>query len=121
MPAALRNPAASSFRPESSAASAASSHFATVSSVVTMLFVYTKTFLKLYFVGFFCRNCWCRRGIKSAGSGPTIWFFIHYNLVRSDMAIEGRTLAQAAGITIHGPDRWRTITGSAALAVGAAP
>ena len=71
--------------------------------------------------GFFCRDCWCRRGIKSAGSGPATWFFIHYNFVRSDMVLGGCTPAQAAGTTIHGPVRWRTMTGRAALAVWAAP
>ena len=70
---------------------------------------------------FFCRNCWCRRGIKRSGSRPIIGFFIHYNFVRPHMAIAGRTLAQAAGITIYGPDKWRTMIGSAALAAGAAP
>ena len=70
---------------------------------------------------FFCRNCWCRRGIKRSGSRPIIGFFIHYNFVRPHMAIAGRTPAQAAGITIHGPDRWRTMIGSAAPAAGAAP
>ena len=74
-----------------------------------------------YNIRFFCRNCWCRRGIKSAGSGPTIWFFIHYNFVRTHMALGGCTPAQAAGISTHGPDKWWTITGNAALAAWAVP
>ena len=62
-----------------------------------------------------------RRGIKSAGSRLIVGFFTHYNFVRSHMALGGRTPAQAAGITIHGPDKWRTIIGNAALAAGAVP
>ena len=62
-----------------------------------------------------------RRGIKSAGSRLIVGFFVRYNFVRPHMAIGGRTPAQATGITIHGPDKWRTIIGNAALAAGAAP
>ncbi len=62
-----------------------------------------------------------RRGIKSAGPRLIVGFFVHCNFVRPHMALGGRTPAQAAGITIHGPDKWRTITGNAALAAGAVP
>ena len=62
-----------------------------------------------------------RRGIKSASSWLIVGFFAHYNFVRSHTALGGRTPAQAAGITIHGPDKWRTIIGNAALAAGAVP
>ena len=62
-----------------------------------------------------------RRGIKDAGSRLIVGFFVHYNFVRPHMALGGRTPAQAAGITIHGPDKWRTIIGNAVLAAGAAP
>ena len=62
-----------------------------------------------------------RHGIKSAGSRLIVGFLVHYNFVRPHTAIGGRTPAQAAGITIHGPDKWRTITGNAAQAAGAVP
>ena len=73
------------------------------------------------FNGTFGASQGTRRGIKSAGSRLIIWLFVHYNFVRPHTAIGGRTPAQAAGITIHGPDKWRTITGNAALAAGAVP
>ena len=60
-----------------------------------------------------------RRGIKKPDSPLIDGFFTHYNFVRPHMALGGRTPAEAAGITIHGPDKWRTIIGNAAL--GAAP
>ena len=62
-----------------------------------------------------------RRGIKSANSRLIVGFFVYYNFVRPHTALGGCTPAQAAGITIHGPDKWRTITGNAVLAAGAAP
>ena len=62
-----------------------------------------------------------RRGIKSASSQIIVGFFVYYNFVRSHTALGGRTPAQAAGITIHGPNKWRTIIGNAALAAGAVP
>ena len=62
-----------------------------------------------------------RRGIKSASSQIIVGFFVYYNFVRSHTALGGRTPAQAAGITTHGPNKWPAIIGNAALAAGAVP
>ncbi len=62
-----------------------------------------------------------RRDIKNAGPRLIVGFFVHCNFVRLHMALGGCTPAQAAGITIHGLDKWRTIIGNAALAAGAVP
>ena len=43
------------------------------------------------------------------------------DLVLPHTAIAGYTPAQAAGTATHGPDKWPTITGNAALAAGAVP
>ena len=59
-----------------------------------------------------------RRGIKSASSQIIVGFFVYYNFVRSHTALGGRTPAQAAGITIHGHNKWQTMIGNAALAAG---
>ena len=40
---------------------------------------------------------------------------IHHNFFRSHMGLDGRTPAEAAGITIHGEDKWVTMICNAAL------
>lgn len=61
-----------------------------------------------------------RRGLKSDRSALIPGSATHYNFVRPHMVLGGRTPAQAVGITVHGPDRWQTIIGNAAVAAGVA-
>lgn len=52
-----------------------------------------------------------RRGIKSAASPASPLFEIWHNFVRGHGTLK-RTPAEAAGITIHGTDKWRTLLGN---------
>ena len=56
-----------------------------------------------------------RRGIKSAQSPVFSGFRVWYNFMRSHSAIK-RTPAEAAGIVVHGPNKWRTLIGNASMA-----
>ena len=61
-----------------------------------------------------------RRGITSAKSPLIKGFFVYYNFIRPHSILGKRTPAEAAGITIHGLNKWKTIIGNAWLAKAAA-
>ena len=62
------------------------------------------------------RRCYnARRGIKKKDSPIFQGFEIWYNFVRPHDSL-GCAPAEAAGITIHGNDKWRTLIGNACLA-----
>ena len=54
------------------------------------------------------------RGINSENSLVYRIFLLHYNYVRPHSGIGGKTPAEAAGITIRGRDKWRTLIQNAA-------
>ena len=56
-----------------------------------------------------------RRGIKSAQQPVFPGFRVWYNFARTHGSIR-RTPAEAAGITVHGRDKWRTLIGNASMA-----
>ena len=56
-----------------------------------------------------------RRGVKSDKSPLFTGFAIYYNFIRPHMGLGGSTPAEAAGIKIHGTDKWRTLLNCAAL------
>ena len=60
-----------------------------------------------------------RRGIPNPHSPITTGFFVYYNFVRPHSSLNRSTPAEAAGIIIHGADKWRTIIGNAYLAARA--
>ena len=41
---------------------------------------------------------------------------LHHNFIRAHRGLGGRTPAEAAGITMHGPNRWITLSQNTALA-----
>jgi hypothetical protein len=49
------------------------------------------------------------RGVKKSDSPLLTGYQIYHNYVRSHMALEGKTPAEKAGITIKGKDKWITI------------
>ena len=61
-----------------------------------------------------------RRGIKSVNSPLFVVFAAYYNFIRPHMSLDVRTPAEAAGITIGGMNKWRTLVGNALLAARAA-
>ena len=60
-----------------------------------------------------------RRGIPNPHSHLITGFFVYYNFVRPHSSLNRRTPAEAAGVIIHGVDKWRTIIGNAHLAARA--
>ena len=60
-----------------------------------------------------------RQNIPSPRSPLITGFFVYYNFVRPHSSLNERTPAEAAGIIIHGADKWRTIIGNASLAARA--
>ena len=61
-----------------------------------------------------------RRGITNAESPLIKGFFVYYNFIRPHSSLGKRTPAEAAGIIIHGLNKWETIIGNAWLAKAAA-
>ena len=58
-----------------------------------------------------------RRGITNAESTLIKdFFFVYYNFIRPHSSLGKRTPAEAAGIIIHGLNKWETIIGNAWLA-----
>ena len=55
------------------------------------------------------------RGFKSEDPALLGLLVTYHNFMRPHGGLGGRTPAEAAGITITGPDKWRTIIGHAAL------
>ena len=53
-------------------------------------------------------------GINSENSPVCRIFPLHYNYVQPHSGIGGKTPAEAAGITIRGQDKWRTLIQNAA-------
>ena len=60
-----------------------------------------------------------RQNIPSPHSPLITGFFVYYNFVRPHSSLNERTPAEAAGVIIHGADKWRTIIGNASLAARA--
>ena len=60
-----------------------------------------------------------RQNIPSPRSPLITGFFVYYNFVRPHSSLNERTPAEAAGVIIHGADKWRTIIGNASLAARA--
>ena len=60
-----------------------------------------------------------RRGIPKAHSPIITGFFVYYNFIRPHSSLNGNTPAEAAGIIVHGVDKWRTVIGNAYLAARA--
>ena len=60
-----------------------------------------------------------RQNIPNPHSPLITGFFVYYNFVRPHSSLNGRTPAEAAGVIIHGDDKWRTIIGNAGLAARA--
>ena len=54
------------------------------------------------------------RGINSKNSLVYRIFLLYYNYIRPHSGIGGKTPAEAAGITIRGRDKWRTLIQNAA-------
>ena len=61
-----------------------------------------------------------RRGITNAESPLIKGFFVYYNFIRPHSSLGKRTPAEAAGVIIHGRNKWETIIGNAWLAKAAA-
>ena len=55
------------------------------------------------------------RGFKSKDPALLALLIIYHNFMRPHGGLGGRTPAEAAGITILGPDKWRTLIGHTAL------
>ena len=55
------------------------------------------------------------RGFKSRDPALLGLLIVYHNFMRPHGGLGGRTPAEAAGITIAGPDKWRTLIGHAAL------
>jgi len=49
------------------------------------------------------------RGIKTADSAALKGYQIFHNYVRPHMGLDGKTPAEAAGITVEGENKWLTI------------
>ena len=60
-----------------------------------------------------------RQNIPNPHSPLITGFFVYYNFVRPHSSLNERTPAEAAGIIIHGDDKWETILGNASLAARA--
>ena len=54
------------------------------------------------------------RGLNANEPALVTLIVIFHNLFREHEGLEGRTPAQAAGITIEGPNKWATIIANAA-------
>ncbi len=55
------------------------------------------------------------RGFKSKDPALLALLIIYHNFMRPHGGLGGRTPAEAVGITISGPDKWRTLIGHTAL------
>ena len=55
------------------------------------------------------------RGFKSKDPALLALLIIYHNFMRPHGGLGGRTPAEAAGITISGPDKWRTLIGHTTL------
>ena len=49
------------------------------------------------------------RGVKKDDSVIFDGYQIYHNYIRSHMALEGKTPAEACGIEIRGKDKWKTL------------
>ena len=71
------------------------------------------------FNGTFRRYQSPRQNVPNPHSPLITGFFVYYNFVRPHSSLNERTPAEAAGIIIHGDDKWETILGNASLAARA--
>ena len=55
------------------------------------------------------------RGFKSIEPALLRLLIMYHNFIRPHGGLDGRTPAEAAGIAVAGPDKWRTLIGHAAL------
>ena len=61
------------------------------------------------------------RSLKKADSPILTGYQIYHNFVRSHMALQGQTPAEAAGISVKGQDKWLTLIQNASRKNGSAP
>ena len=55
------------------------------------------------------------RGLKKDDSPLIDGYQIYHNYIRSHMGLEGKTPAEACGITINGENKWKTLIQNASM------